>query len=210
MRSSIVQGLCALVLMGCTSLEDLKKKCDEGEVEGCVKACEEGEFGDSGCLGAAEAHFGGQGVPKNDKKALVFVRKACEAKLGKACLVQAEHAANEEKLALNEKACEYGEEEACKLLIAMHVETLDKEYPGSYSAVPKILAALKRFCPKHDCKPWEPWLDLCADRMYMHGGLVSLDCNDFEEQDCVPKKKAATRDYCSGEKPIPKEYLGDE
>ena len=75
----LVIGLAALTVVACQKgLADLKAECENGKVRSCQVACEKGEAGKNGCLGAALAMKEGKTTEKDVRGALDFAQTACE------------------------------------------------------------------------------------------------------------------------------------
>lgn len=192
--------LLSMTLLGCgDGLERLKVRCHKGEPDACVEACDKGELGKTGCLGASEAFLKGDGVQKNEKRATALAIQACEGKSAEGCAFAATLVTGDEALALNGKACDLGDKAACDLVLTAHIEeATNKHKEGS---IPTVLTALKDKCDGklEGCSAYTRWLKTCADAWFMYDGITGLKCPDFEAE-CQKQRKEATRPFCSGEK----------
>lgn len=192
--------LLSLTVFGCgDGLERLKVRCHKGEPEACVQACEKGEPGKTGCLGASEAFLKGDGVQKNEKRATALAIEACEGRSAEGCAFAATLTTGDEALTLNGKACDLGDQAACDLVLTAHIEeATNKHKEGS---IPTVLAALKAKCSgKTDgCSAYTKWMKTCAEAWFMYDGITGLKCPEYEPE-CKTQRMAATKPFCSGVK----------
>jgi hypothetical protein len=113
-----------LILGGCKDKEGLAKACDEGDQPACETACEKGVAGKGGCLSAGRMLSNGDGVQKNQKRAVLFFERACDGKDVDGCLNAATAYAQglgverdpEKRQQLQVKGCEVGSASLCKEL----------------------------------------------------------------------------------------------
>lgn len=191
--------LLVAVLVGCGGLDKLKERCKKGEPEACVAACDKGELGEHGCLGAAEAYAEGQGVPKNEKRARSLAEQACDGKVADGCMVAASLSEGSEAFSFHEKACDLGHEKACDRVLDGHIKAATVEHKDD--RIPKVLSALKSKCAGDlaGCRDYSAWLKQCAESWFMYDGITGLKCADGEPE-CRTKKMAATKPFCAGER----------
>ncbi len=72
-------AMLATAAIGCSkSLDDLKAQCENGNVRSCEAACDKGEAGPKGCLGAAQAKREGNGTDKDLRGSLGLAERACD------------------------------------------------------------------------------------------------------------------------------------
>lgn len=82
----IVVGL----LVSCRSSDSYRKGCDDGQVLDCEHACDAGLLGKGGCFSAGRMYADGNGVLRNEKRAVAFFVKACDTDVD-GCLFAAQH-----------------------------------------------------------------------------------------------------------------------
>jgi hypothetical protein len=105
----------------CTSVDDLKAQCENGNVASCERACEKGVGGKKGCLTAAEARRTGSGAEKDIRGALALAERACDSKERDGCALAARMLAKGEGAEVDKRraaelygrACDLGSPTSC-------------------------------------------------------------------------------------------------
>lgn len=129
--------------------------CSELGPSACNGPCQRGEA--AACLHLAEGYREGVGVPRDPQRALHFMRKSCELKLGRGCGYLAIAIGRQDRKASRAYAtsgCELGYGGACVWLVANHI--VDGAPPRWDEAAPW----LQRGCASEHGKACMIWGDL--------------------------------------------------